>query len=63
MSATTCSLSSPIDPDFVVINITPLAARLPYKAAEEASFNTEIDSMSFGLISDTFPPIGTPSTT
>src|SRR5258706_13210057 len=35
-------------PRFVVIRITPLAAWEPYMA-DEASFNTEIDSTSWGL--------------
>ena len=44
-------------PCFVVIKITPLPARDPYKAAADAPFNTDIDSISSGLISDRPLPI------
>ena len=37
-------------PDFVVIKITPAFAREPYKAEAAAPFNTEILSISSGLI-------------
>ena len=47
-------------PDFVVIKITPLPAREPYNAAAEAPFNTFMDSISSGLISDKPLPISTP---
>src|SRR3546814_6987753 len=43
--------------DFVVISTTPNAARAPYIEAEEASFNMEMPSMSFG-----FNIRGSPST-
>jgi hypothetical protein len=36
-------------PDFVVIIITPLAPLEPYIAVADASFNTSIDSISFGF--------------
>ena len=36
----------PIRPFLVVTTITPLAARVPYKAVADASFNTSIRSMS-----------------
>ena len=42
--------SLPSAPFFVVIMITPLDAREPYIAVEEASFNTVMLSMSLGLI-------------
>ncbi len=35
----------------VVIMMTPLAAREPYRAEAAAPFNTLMDSMSSGLIS------------
>ena len=44
-------------PFLVVTRTTPLAARAPYIAAVAASFNTEIDSMSLGLISVMLPGI------
>ena len=53
-------------PDFpllVVIITTPLAPRASYKAPEEASFNTVIDSISDGLIELSDPSKKTPSTT
>ena len=38
---------NPLDmPRFVVITITPLAPCIPYKACVEASFNTDMDSIS-----------------
>ena len=37
-------------PDLVVIKITPLLARIPYKAAAVGPFNTVTDSISSGLI-------------
>jgi len=39
-------------PPFVVIKITPLVPFDPYNAAAEAPFNTEIDSISLGLMSE-----------
>ena len=50
-------------PRLVVIRITPLEARLPYRAAEVASFSTVRLSMSFGFRSEMLPPKGTPSMT
>ena len=50
-------------PFLVVINNTPLEALLPYKDVEDASFKTEVDSISFGLILFKLPEYGTPSTT
>src|ERR1035437_132610 len=38
-------------PCFVVITMTPLAARDPYNAAAFGPFNTDIDSISSGLMS------------
>ncbi|MNI20243.1 hypothetical protein D3C73_737160 [compost metagenome] len=46
----------PCLPDFVVTKITPLAAWLPYNAAADAPFNTEMFSISSGLINE----IGSP---
>ena len=43
------NLGLPFSPRFVVTNITPLAAREPYTAAD-ASFKTEIFSISSILI-------------
>ena len=48
-------------PDFVVINITPFAAREPYKDVEDASFNTVIDSTWSCDMLLIFPLKGTPS--
>ncbi|MNE17241.1 hypothetical protein D3C80_1102150 [compost metagenome] len=45
----------------VVTNITPFAAREPYIAADDASFNTDMLSTSLGLTSFSAP--GTPSMT
>ena len=39
----------PVFPFFVVMITTPFAPRAPYIAAEDASFSTSIDSISFGL--------------
>ena len=50
-------------PFLVVISNTPFEALLPYNDVEDASFNTEVDSMSFGLILFKLPEYGTPSTT
>jgi len=44
-------------PVFVVIKITPLPARDPYKAAAEAPFNTDMLAISSGLISESPLPI------
>ena len=46
------NLGLPFAPFFVVIKITPLAAREPNKIEAEASFSTSIDSMSSGFISE-----------
>src|SRR5688572_12522134 len=40
------------EPDFVVITITPFAARVPYKLAAAAPFNTVMLCMSFGSKSE-----------
>ena len=48
---------APLVPFLVVINITPLAALEPYNAAAFGPFNTEIDSISAGLISVIPPPV------
>ena len=50
-------------PLLVVIRTTPLAARLPYKAADAASFKIDILAMSLEFSSAIFPSKGTPSTT
>ena len=42
---------------------TPLAARLPYNAAEAASFKMDMLSISLEFSSAMFPSKGTPSTT
>jgi len=47
----------------VVMRITPLAPRAPYKAPAEASLSTDMDSMSLLLIEFRSPSNGTPSTT
>src|SRR5690606_136517 len=47
-------------PDFVVIKITPLAARDPYKAAAVPPFRTEMLSMSSGLMLVRPSPISRP---
>src|SRR5690606_34147223 len=49
-------------PLLVVMRITPLAALAPYMAAD-ASFNTEMDSMSLELILSQPGGFCTPSTT
>src|SRR5690606_37400025 len=46
--------------DFVVIKITPLAARDPYKAAAGPPFRTEMLSMSSGLMLVRPSPISRP---
>ena len=52
----------PIFPFLLVIITTPLAAREPYIAVEEASFNTVMLSMSFGFNAVNAPDdIGEPS--
>ena len=50
-------------PLFVVMMMTPLAAFAPYAAAEDASFITDTDSISLGLISFRSPLNIIPSTT
>ena len=50
-------------PLLVVMMITPLAARLPYNAAEAASFKMDMLSISLEFSSAMFPSKGTPSTT
>ena len=54
-------LSLPSAPFFVVMMMTPFAAREPYIEAEAASFSTWIDSMSFGFNSCMPDLVGTPS--
>ena len=49
----TFTLTAPSSPFLVVMIITPLAAREPYSAAAAAPFNTDMLSMSSGLISIT----------
>ena len=46
---TTFALSMAV-PRLVVITTTPLAARAPYMEVDDASFNTEMDSISLGLM-------------
>ena len=46
-----------VEPFLVVISITPLPALDPYKAAAFGPLRTEIDSTSFGLISEIPPPV------
>src|SRR5690606_37484119 len=53
----------PAFPLFVVIMMTPLAPRDPYNAVVEASFSTEMDSISSGLMLGIAPSKGTPSIT
>ena len=50
-------------PLFVVMTITPLAARVPYNAAALGPFNTVTDSISSGLMSETLlePPSSLPA--
>jgi len=50
-------------PLLVVMRTTPLAARLPYNAAEAASFKMDMLSISLEFSSAMFPSKGTPSTT
>ena len=57
----------PFDPRpfFVVITMTPVEARDPYRAAALGPFSTEIDSTSSGLMSlialpKSVPPFGLP---
>ena len=50
----------PAVPFLVVIIITPLLAREPYKAAADAPFKTLIDSISAGLIEDIPSPESNP---
>ena len=50
-------------PFFVVIMMTPLAPRAPYRALDAASLRTVIDSISPGAIVFMLPSYGTPSTT
>ena len=61
--ALACTDVRPWEPFLVVMRITPLEARLPYRAAEAASFRTVIDSISVGFKSAILPPNGTPSIT
>ena len=50
------------EPRLVVITITPLAARAPYIEVDDASFSTDTDSISDGLIAlKSLPEIGIPS--
>ena len=64
-------LSLSPSPFFVVIKITPLAAREPYIAVADASLSTTKEAISLGLIKESglaapaIPPLskGTPSTT
>ena len=51
----------PLLPFFVVIRTTPKAARAPYTAADEASFNTETLSISCGFNKE-MSLVSTPST-
>ena len=53
------TLAVPTCPFFVVTKITPNEALAPYMAAEDASFNTEMDSTTRGLILSRLP--STPS--
>ncbi|MNN02394.1 hypothetical protein D3C81_1150530 [compost metagenome] len=45
----TLIFGAPFLPLFVVMMITPLAARDPYKEDAAASFSTEMDSISLGF--------------
>ena len=47
----------PFVPFLVVINTTPFAALEPYNAAALGPFNTEMDSISSGLMSVIPPPV------
>ena len=60
-----CMLSLPSSPFclFVVISTTPFAPLAPYKAPADASFRTDMDSMSLLLMELRSPSNGTPSTT
>ena len=46
----------------VVMSTTPFAPRAPYIALAAASLSTDMDSTSFGLISEMDPSYGIPST-
>ncbi len=61
--ASTFTIACLLLPLLVVIKITPLAPRAPYKALDAASFKTVVLSISAVFIEDISPSKGTPSTT